>query len=100
MVATQVAMETIGLWKLMKSLNFLLSFLTMIHYDNQSCIAMFNNPHFHSHNKHIALEHHFVKEKTKSGKVFLMFCLTNQVIVDVLTKPLPQEKHNDCFFSF
>lgn len=55
MIATQVAKETIGLWKLMKILNFLLSFLMMIHYDNQSCIAMLNNLHFHSHNKHIVL---------------------------------------------
>jgi hypothetical protein len=41
-----------------------------------------------------------VKEKTKNGKVFLMYCPTNQMIIDVLTKPLPQKKHNDCFFSF
>jgi hypothetical protein len=41
-----------------------------------------------------------VKEKVKSGEVSLMYCPTNQMIVNVLTKPLPQEKHNDYLISF
>ncbi len=40
-----------------------------------------------------------MKEKVKSGEVSLMYCPTNQMIVNVLTKPLPQEKHNDYVYS-
>jgi hypothetical protein len=41
-----------------------------------------------------------VKEKIESGDDSLMHRPTNQMIIDVLTKPLSQKKHNDCLLGF
>jgi hypothetical protein len=59
--------------------------------DNQSCIAMTNNPKFTPWMKHIAIKyHHFQKHvKTQSdpdGLFEIEYCSTEEQVADIFTK--------------
>ena len=65
---------------------------TWIQCDNQSSIILSHNPIYHVRLKHIELQHHFVREKIESNKIGLIFCNTNDNVVDIFTKPLGKVK--------
>lgn len=65
---------------------------TVIFGDNQGAIALAKNPQFHSRTKHIAIQHHFVREKQAEGKVDLQYIPTEQQVADGLTKALPKDR--------
>jgi hypothetical protein len=67
-----------------------------LHCDNQSCIALSTNPAYHQRSKHIDIQHHFVREKVESGNITLTYVPGEQMIADILTKPLPRVKHEWC----
>ena len=62
--------------------------------DNQSAMALAKNAVFHDHTKHIAIRHHFIREKIDDEEITLQYIPTNEQVADVLTKPLMREKHN------
>jgi hypothetical protein len=66
--------------------------------DNQSCIAMANNPKFSPQTKHIAIKyHHFFKhiitQSNSEGFIPIDCCFTDDQIADIFTKPI----HDDIF---
>ena len=64
---------------------------TVLYEDNQSCICMAKNPKFHGRAKHINIRFHYIREQI--GKcIELIYCPTNEMVADVLTKGLNQEK--------
>jgi hypothetical protein len=65
---------------------------TCIHCDNQSAIKLTHNPIYHARSKHIEIQHHFVREKIESKEIGLIFCNTNDDVVDIFTKPLGKLK--------
>jgi hypothetical protein len=69
---------------------------TIIRSDNQGCISLAKNSVHHARTKHIDIQHHFVREKVEGEEVELIFCRTEDMIADILTKGLTKEKH-DCF---
>lgn len=60
--------------------------------DNQAAICMAKNPQFHGRAKHVDIKYHFVREKVCSGVVELKYCPTAEMIADMLTKGLSQDK--------
>ena len=56
--------------------------------DNQVAINIAHNPMQHDKTKHVEMDHHFIKEKLETGVTCLLFVLTTQQIVDILTKGL------------
>ena len=58
--------------------------------DNQSAIAMSQNPVGHARTKHIDVRHHFIREQVQEGAVKLSYCPSKSMIADLLTKPLPR----------
>ena len=60
--------------------------------DNQAAISMSKNPQFHGRAKHVDIKYHFIRENVKSGVVQLKYCPTEDMIADILTKGLPQDK--------
>src|SRR5258708_15016266 len=60
--------------------------------DNQSTIALTENPIFHACSKHIKVRHHWVHEKIKDGTIKLDYIPTANQIADIFTKPLNSEK--------
>ena len=58
--------------------------------DNQSAIAMIENPVQHSMTKHISIRYHFIREHVEEGNIELHFVPTDQQLADIFTKPLPE----------
>ena len=56
--------------------------------DNQAAIKMSENPINHPKTKHIATKYHFTREQLERGQIALEFCPTEQMIADIMTKPL------------
>ena len=64
--------------------------------DNQSAIALVNNPVLHSRTKHIDIQSHFIRNEVIDGRINLSYIPTENILADGLTKPLTHVK----FFSF
>ena len=58
--------------------------------DNQGAIALANNPIAHSRTKHIDIRFHFIREAQKNGLIQIKYCPTEEMLADLLTKPLPR----------
>jgi hypothetical protein len=61
---------------------------THIYVDNEAAIYIANNLVFHGKTKHFKIKLYFLREIQKEGEVILFYCITNDQIVDVLTKAL------------
>ena len=64
----------------------------IIHFDNQSCIKLSENPVFHDHLKHMEMRYHYVCDMVQRRAVSLRSILTDVQTADVLTKPLSKTK--------
>lgn len=51
---------------------------------------MAKNPVGHARTKHIDVRYHFVREGVQDGAIILKYVATDEMIVDILTKPLPK----------
>lgn len=56
--------------------------------DNQGAIALAKNPEFHKRTKHIDIRYHFVREKVENGQMVLEYCPTQDMLTDIMTKPI------------
>jgi len=61
---------------------------TIINEDNQSCIALAENPVFHARTKHIELKHHVIRHYIETKQIKLAYCPTKEQLADIFTKPL------------
>ena len=67
---------------------------TILHLDNQSAIALTNSKsQFHARSKRIDIQYHFVKFCIQDCSIVLLYCPTEDMIADILTKSLPLIKH-------
>ncbi|PIK49151.1 putative Gag-pol polyprotein [Apostichopus japonicus] len=60
--------------------------------DNQSAICMAKNPQFHGRTKHIEIKYHFIRETVEHGTIELMYCPTEDMVADLLTKGLSKQR--------
>ena len=63
-----------------------------LHSDNQSAIALTKDHQYHARTKHIDIRFHFIRWIIADGKVKLLYCPTEDMIADALTKALPNAK--------
>lgn len=61
--------------------------------DNISAIAVAKNPTHHGRTKHIDVRFHFIRGLVSDGVIALDHCRTEDQLADILTKPLPTDKH-------
>ena len=66
---------------------------TTICADNQGAMKLADNPQFHNRTKHIDIRYHFVRDTLAAGEITLRYLPTADMVADVLTKPLPRDKH-------
>ena len=59
---------------------------------NQGTIAVARNPVSHNQTKHIDIKFHYVREALKDGIIDLIYCPTEQMTADILTKPLAHQQ--------
>jgi hypothetical protein len=98
MAQTVAAKEAIWLRQLLQELppTDESPYATIIYADNQGAIALARDPKFHARTKHIALRHHFIREKIADGDIELEYVQTSRQMADGFTKALPK----DAFYAF
>jgi hypothetical protein len=66
---------------------------TTLYCDNQSALALAHSDgQFHARTKHIDIRYHFIRYIVDSGAIHLVYCPTDDMTADILTKPLPSAK--------
>ena len=86
------AQETFWMRQLLLDLKEKLSEPTVIHEDNQAAIRIVNNPVDHPKTKHIATKFHFIRQQVQDGTVKIVYCPTDLMLADILTKPLARDR--------
>jgi hypothetical protein len=91
---THAAKELIWFRNLIGEIFRPLDFSTILYSNNQSAIALANSDgQFHARSKHIDICYHFFKFYIQDGSIVLIYCPTEDMIADILTKSLPLVKH-------
>ena len=56
--------------------------------DNQSMICLTKNQQVHGRTKHIVIKFHFVHDLIEVGRIRMVYCASENMIADILTKGL------------
>ncbi|KAM1948201.1 hypothetical protein ACFX15_008419 [Malus domestica] len=64
---------------------------TQILCDNTSAIAISKNPIAHHKARHINRRFHFIRDALQNGEIDLVYCKTEEQIVDIFTKALARD---------
>ena len=93
--ATHATKEALWLHSLITEVFSPIEGPVMLFSDNQSAIALAKDHQYHAHTKHIDVHFHFICWVIDNGKLHLIFCPTNDMVANSLTKalPLPKVKH-------
>ena len=65
---------------------------TTLFSDNQSAIALTKDHQYHPRTKHIDIRFHFIRWIIDNGSIRLIYCPTEDMLADTLTKALPSPK--------
>ena len=65
---------------------------TTLFSDNQAVIVLTCNHQYHACTKHIDVCYHFIQWVIEQGSLCIIYCLTNNMVMDALTKALPSAK--------
>jgi hypothetical protein len=98
MAAAMATKEAVWLRRLLSNLGHPQTRPTTIFEDNRGCIEISKNPVNHARTKHIDIRHHFVRERTLSGEIRLVYCSTEKMLADLLTKPLPRPRFESLLY--
>jgi hypothetical protein len=90
--ATHAAKETLWLRSLIKEILAPLDEPTTLFSDNQSAIALAHDHQYHARSKHIDVRYHFIRWVIEEGSLRLVYCPTDAMVADILTKGLPSPK--------
>ena len=88
MAAAAAAKEAVWLRRLLMDLRQLQRQTTVINEDNRGCIALSSNPVKHERNKHVQVKFHYTREAVDKGEVILVYKATQDIIADIITKPM------------
>ena len=93
----KAVMEAAWLRYIFKELNWTSKDVKIIkiYRDNQSALALTENPELHQCTKHIAVKYHYLREERSRGGVYFWYCPTADMAADGLTKPLGGVKHKE-----
>jgi hypothetical protein len=90
--ATHAAKEAIWLRSLLFQIFGPYRDTTTLFSDNQLAIAFTQDHQYHAQTKHIDVQFHFIHWVITDGKLKLIYCPTEDMVVDTLTKALPSAK--------
>ena len=65
---------------------------TTLFSDNQAAIALTRDHQYHARTKHIDVRYHWIRWVIEQGSLRLVYCPTDDMVADVLTKSLPSVK--------
>lgn len=84
---SETCKETLWIRRLLKDFNQPVDDATIIYEDNQGCLKLSERESFSGRSKHIDIRTHFMKDY--KGEIKCVYCPTENMIADMLTKPLP-----------
>ena len=90
--ATHGMKEAIWLRSLLSELFEPIKPPTTLFSDNQAAIALTRDHQYHSRTKHIDVRYHFIRWVIEQGSLRLIYCPTDDMVADTLTKALPSAK--------
>jgi hypothetical protein len=65
---------------------------TTLFSDNQAAISLTRDHQYHARTKHIDVRYHWIRWVVEQGVLKLIYCPTDDMVADVLTKALPSAK--------
>lgn len=65
---------------------------TTLFSDNQAAIALTRDHQYHPRTKHIDVRYHWIRWVVEKGSIRLVYCPTDDMVADALTKALPSAK--------
>lgn len=89
---SEACQEGIWLTKLLKDFNLQIPETFLMFEDNQSCLKLLDNNKTSTRTKHIDTKFHFVRDLKVMGKIDFEYCPTENMLADILTKPLEKIK--------
>ena len=93
MATSHCTKEAVWLGQILVDVGYVQEGPTSIMCDKQGCITLANNPIHHYRTKHIDVQLHFIRERLENREICLKYCPTEDMIADVLTKPLAKDRH-------
>ena len=90
---SSASQELIWLRRLLSKLGICFDSPTTIYEDNQGAIDISKNPKHHDRTKHIDVCHHFIRERVATNEVAVVYCPTDNMTADILTKGLGSVKY-------
>ena len=92
MAITHTMKEALWIWLLILQLFELKLDLTTLFSDKQSAIELTKDHQYHVQSKHIDIHFHFIGYIVEDSSIWLIYCPTNNMVADTLTKVLPSAK--------
>ena len=65
---------------------------TTLFCDNQAALRLAMDDNYHARTKHIDIRFHFICQTVEDGSINLIYCPTDDMTADILTKALPRWK--------
>ena len=90
--ATYAVKEALWLCQLINEVFQPLKELITMYSDSQSAITLTKDGSYHARTKHIDIWYHFIHFVVQEGSVKLIYCPTDEMTADILTKALPNTK--------
>ena len=91
MASAHAVKEALWLRKLMTDLHINTGTINIM-CDNQGAIKLLKHPIASPRSKHIDVIHHFARERVARGEVKFIYCNTEDMAADILTKAIPELK--------
>ena len=66
--------------------------ITPLYCDNQATLKLATIDNYHARTKHIDTHFHFIGQTVADGIINLLYCLTEDMLADMLMKALPKWK--------
>lgn len=90
--ATYAAKEAIWLRRLIGEVFTPIDGPVTLYGDNKSAIAIATNGNYHARTKHIDIRYHYIRFVIEDGTIELLYCPTDDMTADTLTKALASAK--------
>jgi hypothetical protein len=93
--AAYASQEAVWLRQLLNDLGEPAVEATRIYEDNQGCIKLATSERINARTKHIDIRHHHLRDLAENGIIELIYCETDKMIADAMTKPLPAPRFKE-----
>jgi len=94
MAMAHAACEAIWLRNLFEELYLKQKTLTILYGDNISVLTIARDPQYHARSKHFDIKSHYIRDRIRDQVIKDVYCPTEEMVADILTKPLHKPKHS------